>query len=1063
MKMPADCFTNVNVFWRRIDLEDGKVRAALQLPAQSVIKEEVLGDPQQNVKLAKQHAAFKACIKLYEHGELNDNLVPIDEKQKVEQYTEEYFSHWEDYKSDKKSAGTRNHRRYHNIKTPDVLQNSDPKIDAKSFLYRIIVRPKFETVQHSVKVFRELIENQREFGILTSKRIPRLSKMTLFQSFGEIEVEISPVPISVTIKSSEELKLLQNFHIAIFRDVLTTWENFLVLDKTSYLIVPLTVDAEIDWCLATTFQSVQHPRRLTYDEIKETDFSRNAYFHKVMNPVYRSTEQNYVIIDVPEHMTPLSPFPDENYSSYKDYIELRFSTNIFRDDQPMIEVKGISNNLNLFFPGTGASGKQRKHEKQNLTEHYIPEVCHNYKFPADFWLKATLLPSVCHRMNYLLLAEELRMWLIDEGIDRGMGQQIYQLDVDYGNYDQRETVLRDIEREREDNFKYAQFQELLKKTAQEKSSSGSSSDEVQHTKALLLWDRSKLPLDIDRNWLTVSEVDINYYCDFLNLNRNKKSPTSIVRLQQLNGSPTRHDRLLMDSDDRSDIKIIHLKGIVESVQQKNLIKVLTTSNAGDVFDMERYEVLGDGFLKFISSLYLYKKHDDWHEGYLTSLKGRLVSNRNLFYVGNNFGLSSMIKSLKFDTKESLPASTRLPLNAQKILEEDKTLLTKLLNISGPLSQEDIISGYMDTMVLEPSRNEPNFGITHDPFDDDDDEQVEKSMLAYIKQHYVGDKIIADAVEAFLGVVVQSLGIQAGLKMCQKLKILPDEENLGSLLTEKIPPRKVINSGNASNQRIINSKELEKIIGYKFHDPTYLIQALTHASFPVKTLGSYQQLEFLGDAVLDFLITSYITEQCKSMDPGKLTDLRSALVNNVTLACVVVRNGIHKFLRAQNLLLTEAIKKFVDYQSSQDHKVVLDQIILLETENDTQSAESVDIPKVIGDIFESIVGAVFLDSGMNLSATWKVIYGLLKDELHAFMEDVPIQIVRQLFEYQKGLAEPKFFKVEEIDEESVGVPLEITVRGERKMFLGIGKNRSVAKKCAAKLALKYLKNSLRMSQ
>ena len=580
-KMPCDRFTNVKLMWRREDV-DGKVIAAVELPAHSTIQGEVLSDPQDNVKLAKQHAAFKACVMLYERGEINDNLVPVDNTQKVEQFTPEYFAHWEKYSSDGKSAGTRNHRRYHDIKTADALVDSAPKIDSPSFAYRIIVKPKFEAEQHTIKTFEKLLGNQREFGILTSKLMPRLCKMVLFQSFGEIEVEISSAPIQVTLKSHKELKTLQKFHIAIFRDVLTTWENFFVLDKTSYLIVPLT-ETGIDFTLAEEFQHVEQPRRLTYDEIKEADFSREAYFHKVMNPVYRytsSTRQNYVVIDVPEHMSPLSPFPDENYASYKEYVETRFDTSIVKDDQPLIEVKGISQNLNLFFPGIGASGKQRKHEKHNLAEHYIPEVCHNYKFPADLWLKATLLPSICHRMNYMLLAEELRMWLIEEQIDCGKGQQIYKLNVDYGNYDEREIQLRDNERDEETVGKYAKFEELLRKTLEE-SVDESPRDEVKHTKALLLWDRSQLPIDLDRNWLTVSEVDIEYYCSFLHLNRNKQSPSSINKLQQLNTTPKRSDRLLMDTDDRSEITLIGLKGIEESVQQKDLIKVLTTSNAGE--------------------------------------------------------------------------------------------------------------------------------------------------------------------------------------------------------------------------------------------------------------------------------------------------------------------------------------------------------------------------------------------------------------------------------------------------------------------------------------------------
>lgn len=116
-----------------------------------------------------------------------------------------------------------------------------------------------------------------------------------------------------------------------------------------------------------------------------------------------------------------------------------------------------------------------------------------------------------------------------------------------------------------------------------------------------------------------------------------------------------------------------------------------------------------------------------------------------------------------------------------------------------------------------------------------------------------------------------------------------------------------------------------------------------------------------------------------MDPGELTDLRSSLVNNTTLACIVVRNELHKFMFFENHQLAETIKRFVDYQKSVEYQIT-DQIVLLECEDDSSSAESVDIPKSLGDIFESIVGAVYLDSGLSLEKTWTVIYRLMMDEL-----------------------------------------------------------------------------------
>lgn len=581
LKMPSDVFTNISVFWRRIDHEDKTISAALQLPSQSVIKEEIIGDPQSNVKLAKQHAAFKACQMLYQHKELNDNLVPVDDTSKIEECFEDYFAHWKDYAEDKKSAGTRNHRRYHKIKTPDVLINSAPHVNKQSFLYRIVVRPKFDIANTnlSLETFHELFGNGSEFGILTSRRIPKLCSMRLFQSYGEIEVEIKTPPMAVTVKTQDELKILRNFHVAIFRDVLNTWMPFYVLDTASYLIVPLNDDAGINWKLAADFQKIEQPRHLTYDDIQKTDFTFDAYHHRVVNPVYRDTDQKYVVLAVHEHLSPMSPFPNDEYSSYEEYYRDKFSKAICKLHQPLIEVKGIRQDLNLFFPGAGVSGKQRKQDKYNVTEHYIPELCHNFKFPADYWLKATLLPSICHRMELMLLAEELRSWLIREGIDNGRGPQDYKLDIDYGSYDERENALQELQRQHKTFGKLSNLRQL--KEQMEKQQAGSSNDtDTRHTKAVLLRDQAKLPIDIDRNWLSVTEVDIDYYFNFLQSNPNKISPVSFHRIQKLIGSPPNPDRFLMDVDDRADIKIIHLDGNHTSVMQKDLIKVLTTANAG---------------------------------------------------------------------------------------------------------------------------------------------------------------------------------------------------------------------------------------------------------------------------------------------------------------------------------------------------------------------------------------------------------------------------------------------------------------------------------------------------
>lgn len=57
----------------------------------------------------------------------------------------------------------------------------------------------------------------------------------------------------------------------------------------------------------------------------------------------------------------------------------------------------------------------------------------------------------------------------------------------------------------------------------------------------------------------------------------------------------------------------------------------------------------------------------------------------------------------------------------------------------------------------------------------------------------------------------------------------------------------------------------------------------------------QRLEFLGDAVLDYLITVYLYEKYPGLSPGLLTDLRSASVNNDCYAQCALRKGLHKHI------------------------------------------------------------------------------------------------------------------------------------------------------------------------
>lgn len=228
----------------------------------------------------------------------------------------------------------------------------------------------------------------------------------------------------------------------------------------------------------------------------------------------------------------------------------------------------------------------------------------------------------------------------------------------------------------------------------------------------------------------------------------------------------------------------------------------------------------------------------------------------------------------------------------------------------------------------------------------------------------------DCIEAILGTCVKTVGIERTFKVLEMLEILPRTEfDITRLLQNKLrsPRIRTDISNEDVDYFLVNHRKLETAIGYTFNDRAYLLQALTHPTYPTnRVTGCYQQLEFLGDAVLDFLITAYIAERCPDMDPGQLTDLRSALVNNVTLACLCVQYNIHVHILYQNVQLSEAIGRFVDFQQKHENDVI-DHVELLFEEADVEAkmADYTDVPKTLGDVFEAIIGGIFLDSGNDL--------------------------------------------------------------------------------------------------
>lgn len=126
------------------------------------------------------------------------------------------------------------------------------------------------------------------------------------------------------------------------------------------------------------------------------------------------------------------------------------------------------------------------------------------------------------------------------------------------------------------------------------------------------------------------------------------------------------------------------------------------------------------------------------------------------------------------------------------------------------------------------------------------------------------------------------------------------------------------------------EQCQDAIGYRFRDPTFLREALTHASGANHRLASNERLEFLGDAILGTIVCELVFLRFPDYLEGELTRIKSIVVSRSTCAKITKLLGIEGFLITGKGM------------GSHDQTP----------------------PSVLADVFESMLGAIFLDGGMD---------------------------------------------------------------------------------------------------
>ncbi len=229
--------------------------------------------------------------------------------------------------------------------------------------------------------------------------------------------------------------------------------------------------------------------------------------------------------------------------------------------------------------------------------------------------------------------------------------------------------------------------------------------------------------------------------------------------------------------------------------------------------------------------------------------------------------------------------------------------------------------------------------------------------------------------------------------------------------------------------MINTDQLEAALGYQFRDRNLLVLALTHPSIAHEAgVGHLQQhnqrLEFLGDAVLQLVVTGELYARFPSYGEGPLTQARAQMVNRIALAAHARRLNLGNFL------------------------------ILSRGEDSTGGRVRTS---TVADAFEAVVGAVFLDGGFEVARS--LVLTLFRDSFGAVNElpnlDNPKGELQELL--QSRSPEPPRYEQLSASGPDHNRQFESAVYHEGvELGRGIGRSKKLAESAAALTALQALK-------
>lgn len=219
------------------------------------------------------------------------------------------------------------------------------------------------------------------------------------------------------------------------------------------------------------------------------------------------------------------------------------------------------------------------------------------------------------------------------------------------------------------------------------------------------------------------------------------------------------------------------------------------------------------------------------------------------------------------------------------------------------------------------------------------------------------------------------------------------------------------------------KKLEKIqkeIGYKFKDKSLLVTSLKHGSFLQMTSEektfSYERLEFLGDAVLELIVSDFLYNKYPETLEGELTKMRSQIVSRKSLA-----------KRGKEINLS-------------------DYILMSENEEATGGR---DRNSIISNAYEALIGAIYIDGGKPKAEKFIQKF-VLENHKDTILDKSSINYKGKLLEYLQSnkISEPKYIVIKEDGPEHDKIfTLELIIEDE-VFGVGVGRTKKIAEQKAA---------------